>query len=628
MPRLKRFVSCFLAALFTITSFTLFINFDDFKKDVSAATNTPLSVHGRLSVSGTDIVDKNGNKFQLRGVSTHGLAWDGNKYSGIGGSYVNANTFTSLRDDWGANAVRLALYVSESGGYCTDGNKTTLDNKVQTGVNTARDCGMYAIIDWHILNTNPNNYLDAAKTFWANTSLKYKDYDNVIYEICNEPNNCSWDDIKKYANTIIPIIRKNDPKAIIIVGTPTYSQLGAQGHTNEVADSPLTGYTNIMYSLHFYCAESVHTQYLPAKVDYAMKKKLPIIVSEFGLSEASGDGKISTTQADVWLKKLDGYNISYFCWALSKKSESCSLFKTSTTYNWKDSDLTPAGIYIRNAYRARKENFSNTTPTPKPTATPTPTPKPTPVPVFVPQIDATDRGYAEAFVERLYVNMMGRPSDKQGMDNWVYQMSSDRMSGTDVAKFFYSSPEFTKISAGLTNQQYVTRMYNTILGREPDTAGFNNWVNALDAKTLTREQIFTQFLQSAEWKGICSVNEILSGHYQLGKFIDRLYLVVLNRQSDKAGRDNWINAYANGFSARTLAQSFIFSDEFKGKKTNNTIYITVLYKSILGREPDAGGLNTWVNELNRGVSRESVFESFIKSDEFTILAASYNLRVN
>ena len=51
-----------------------------------------------------------------------------------------------------------------------------------------------------------------------------------------------------------------------------------------IADSPIKGYKNIMYSLHFYASEWAHNEYLPAKVAYARKKKLPIIVSEFGLS--------------------------------------------------------------------------------------------------------------------------------------------------------------------------------------------------------------------------------------------------------------------------------------------------------------------------------------------------------
>lgn len=223
-------------------------------EQVYAETLTPVQAHGQLSVSGTQIVDQKGQAFQLRGVSTHGINWD------VGRPYVNQAAFQTLRDDWGANAIRLAMYTAEYNGYCTGGNQAELKGLLRTGVDAAKNLGMYAIIDWHVLNDqNPLTYLEQAKGFWSETSAAYKDYNNVLYEICNEPNNCSWDDIKNYANQIIPIIRANDPDAIIIVGTPTWSQLGMWGHTNEVADSPLTGYNNLVYTLHFYCAEASHT---------------------------------------------------------------------------------------------------------------------------------------------------------------------------------------------------------------------------------------------------------------------------------------------------------------------------------------------------------------------------------
>lgn len=320
--------------------------------ETDAATMTPVDIHGQLSVSGTNIVDKNGDPFQLRGVSTHGINWD------VGYPYVSKETFRTLRDDWGANAVRLAMYTEEYNGYCEGGNQTDLKNLVHNGVTYATELGMYAIVDWHILSDgNPNTNIEEAKTFFTEMSAKYKDYNNVLYEICNEPNGCTWDDIKSYANTIIPIIRGNDPDAIIIVGTPTWSQLGEWGHTNEVADSPLTEYTNIVYTLHFYCAESSHTQYLPAKVDYAISKGLPILVTEFGLSEASGDGNINTTQGKAWLEKLDSYKIGYFCWGLTNKAESASLIVSSCTKTsgWADSELTDAGKFIKTEYYSRKE---------------------------------------------------------------------------------------------------------------------------------------------------------------------------------------------------------------------------------------------------------------------------------
>ena len=320
----------------------------------AATTKTPVATHGRLSVKGADLVDSKGNKFQLRGISTHGINWD------VGAPYVNKAAFKKLRDDWGVNAIRLAMYTAEYNGYCSGGNKSELRKLVDKGVKYATELGMYVIIDWHILNDgNPKTNMSEAKRFFNTMSKKYKNHKNVLYEICNEPNGCDWTTIKSYATQLIKTIRKNDKKAVIIVGTPTWCQLGSDGTHNEVADSPIKGQKNIMYSLHFYASEWAHSEYLPAKLDYARKKKLPVIVSEFGLSAANGDGAIDKAQADKWFKQLNKYNISYFCWSLSNKNESASLLSPSTTKTsgFRVSDLSEAGKYIRTKYRARRKKL-------------------------------------------------------------------------------------------------------------------------------------------------------------------------------------------------------------------------------------------------------------------------------
>ena len=314
---------------------------------------TPVSSHGRLSVKGADLIDKNKKKFQLRGISTHGINWD------VGSPYVNKAAFKTLRNDWGANAVRLAMYTSEYNGYCSGGSKSALRNQIYKGVQYATDLGMYVIIDWHILNDgNPKSHLKEAKSFFKTMAKKYKKQKNVIYEICNEPNGCSWKTIKSYAISVIRTIRKYDKNAIIVVGTPTWSQLGFDGTGNEVADSPIKGYKNIMYSLHFYANEWSHNQYLPSKLSYARQKNLPVMVTEFGMSAASGGGGISKSSTGKWLRRLNKSNISYFCWSLSNKNESCSLLspKTRKTSDWKTRDLSAAGKYIRSKYRARRRS--------------------------------------------------------------------------------------------------------------------------------------------------------------------------------------------------------------------------------------------------------------------------------
>lgn len=318
-----------------------------------AAGATPVSTHGKLSLNGTQLVDQYGQPFQIRGISTHGLQWFP--------QYNNKAAYQTLRDDWGANCIRLAMYVDE-GGYYSD--RSGMKSKVNNGVQYATELGMYAIIDWHLLNVNPKNYTSEAKSFFTEMAKKYKDYDNVIYEICNEPSNCPWSDIKSYATEVIKAIRTYDKDAIIIVGTPTWSQLGNQGHTYEPADDPITGYSNIMYAFHFYASEPAHNQWLTAKIGTAIDRGLPVFVSEFGLSEASGNGNVDLTKAAEWMKRCDDRNVSYCAWSLCNKNESSALISSSCskTSGWSPSELSKAGQYIRNHYRSKMENSAENNP--------------------------------------------------------------------------------------------------------------------------------------------------------------------------------------------------------------------------------------------------------------------------
>lgn len=308
--------------------------------DIVVPEGTPYAVHGQLSVSGSKLLDKNGDVIQLYGMSTHGLAWFP--------QYVCEETFQALRDEWNTNCVRLALYTYENGGYCTDGDRNSLKMIVDKGVTYATELGMYVIIDWHVLNDrNPLVYKDEAIAFFDEISKKYANQDNVIYEICNEPNGASWADVKAYANEVIPVIRNNDPNAVIIVGTPNWSQ-----NVNEALASPLD-YENILYALHFYAA--THTDWLRDSMASCIEQGLPVIVSEFGICDASGNGNVDINQANEWRRVIEQYQLSFLCWNLANKDESSSVFvpNCSKLSGWTEEDLSIQGRWIKEWFLAK-----------------------------------------------------------------------------------------------------------------------------------------------------------------------------------------------------------------------------------------------------------------------------------
>lgn len=298
--------------------------------------NTPVAIHGALSVNGTNIVDKNGQVMQLKGISTHGLQWFP--------QYVNKETFEFMRDEWGINVVRLAMYTDPNAGY-----SKAQHTKVKEGINYATELGLYVIVDWHILSDgNPNTYKDEALEFFKEIANEYKDNENIIYEICNEPNgNVTWErDIKPYAQDVIKEIREIDKDAIIICGTPTWSQ-----DVDVVAKSPIEGYDNIMYALHFYAA--THTDWIRNKAKTAIDLGLPIFVSEFGICDASGNGGIDYNQSEQWINFLNENNISWVMWNLSNKQETSAIINSNCnkTTNWTEDELSAAGKWFIEALK-------------------------------------------------------------------------------------------------------------------------------------------------------------------------------------------------------------------------------------------------------------------------------------
>ena len=309
---------------------------------LSVDASTPFGQHGALHVENGKLTDADGNTVQLYGMSTHGIAWFP--------QYINYDSFRTLRDDWNTNCIRLAMYTAEYGGYCAGGDKEQLKQLVRDGVSYATELGMYVIVDWHILSDcDPNQNKDEAIAFFREMSEAFADNDNVLYEICNEPNSgTSWDSIKSYAEEVIPVIREQKPDAVILVGTPTWSQ-----EIDKAAASPLT-FDNVMYSLHFYAG--THKDDLRNRLETCAQNNLPVFVSEFGMCDASGNGANDFDSTTKWLDLLNKYQISFCCWNLANKDESSSVFKAASTAlsDWTDEDFTDSGRWIREDVRSRR----------------------------------------------------------------------------------------------------------------------------------------------------------------------------------------------------------------------------------------------------------------------------------
>jgi endoglucanase len=295
-----------------------------------------VSKHGQLSVKGVHLVDKNEQPVVLRGVS---FGWA--NAHGHHGLFYNEQAVDWLVSDWKCTLLRAAVSVEPKNGYIANPELHT--QLIVNVVDAAIKNDVYVIIDWHSHGIRTPEAVE----FFSKMAAKYGKYPNVIYEIFNEPVRQSWEEVKEYSETVIRAIREIDEDNIILVGSPHWDQ-----DVHIAADSPIKGYTNLMYTLHFYAA--THKKELKKRGDYALRKGLPLFVSECGGMEASGDGPIDMDSWNGWLKWMEEHKLSWVCWSLSSKKESCSMIKDDSIDpkgGWTDDDLKEWGKVVREILR-------------------------------------------------------------------------------------------------------------------------------------------------------------------------------------------------------------------------------------------------------------------------------------
>ena len=292
-------------------------------------------------------------------MSTHGIQWYGYGATGSGKCLTPAS-LDVLAKDFKADLLRISMYVQE-GGYET--NPASFTAQVEKIVDEVTQRGMYALVDFHMLNPGDPNYnLARAKTFFAAISKKYGAQDNILYDIANEPNSengtVTWDMVRSYHQAVIPVIRANDPDAVILLGTHGWSTLGysdteEQQSYMEVVNKPVNA-TNVMYTFHFYAAShgQGHRDVLAAAAD-----RLPMFVTEFGTQQASGDGANDFTSSQKWLDLLAAKKISWANWNYSDDMRSGAVWKTGTCGNgngvFTEASLKDAGRWVRDKIRNR-----------------------------------------------------------------------------------------------------------------------------------------------------------------------------------------------------------------------------------------------------------------------------------
>ena len=345
---------------------------------------SPVQLWGKLQVGKNSkgyrcLCDSKGNPVQLRGMSSHGLQW-------AGVANLTETNMRVLRNEWNTNVFRIAIYVDEEGGYAY--NPTHRSRYVEDLVRWTAAQGMYLVIDWHQLKPgNPQSRVyrnrrdtgkDLAADFFTYCAKRFQNQSHVIYELCDEPNGedyendkhdgnkwpwagdprVTWEDhIKPYCEQMLKIIRSYDKDVVVLCGTPMWDQNPEQVIGKEPVDENGKQYDNIMYTFHFYAAthndgKHYETAVKSWDVDFMKRfqkgdgkipcilKELPIFVTEWGTTDASGWSNFRPDLSDRWIDIFDGNNdasqmVSWINWNFSAEGGSCAAL------NWNDGNMSP-----------------------------------------------------------------------------------------------------------------------------------------------------------------------------------------------------------------------------------------------------------------------------------------------
>jgi len=235
----------------------------------------------------------------------------------------------------------------------------------------------------------------------------------------------------------------------------------------------------------------------------------------------------------------------------------------------------------------------------------------------------------EQFVSRLYIEVLGRAHDEGGLQHWSRLLRNGISTGANTAYDFFFSAEFR--AKAFSNDVYIETLYKAIMGRGSDAGGKAFWLSQLNAG-LPREDVFAGFIVSSEFTEMCRRYGITRGNYipppggMARVFATRLYRTILQREPDVGGLNFWQSSLASGSATgASVAYGFIFSSEMISRALSDDRFVEILYSAMMGRGSDAGGKAFWVNQLRNGVSRYSVYVGFVSSSEFDLICRNHGI---
>ena len=249
----------------------------------------------------------------------------------------------------------------------------------------------------------------------------------------------------------------------------------------------------------------------------------------------------------------------------------------------------------------------------KPTVTPTPA-------VQKPEVKIMD------FVKRIYIYVLNREPEKEGAAYWTNELYCFNRTGAEVAQGFIFSDEF--VDRKTSDREFVTILYKTFFGRDPENDGMNYWLSELATGSKDRFTVANGFIFSQEWADTCADYGIRSGGdikptgvikptELTYAFVERMYTTAMGRGYDEQGRQYWASELANfNVTGEDVGASFFLSNEMESYRLSDSEFLKRLYATFMNREADKEGTDYWLGIMKSGRSRKDIVYGFTRSDEF------------
>ena len=205
---------------------------------------------------------------------------------------------------------------------------------------------------------------------------------------------------------------------------------------------------------------------------------------------------------------------------------------------------------------------------------------------------AEDLAAAENFVRSAYGDLLGRTATQSEVDHWKTRVGSPDQRLAFARALGYSDEWVGALVDGF---------YEVALGRAADADGRRYWIDVIRSRRLPPAAVAAHFYGSDEY--------FARRGNDLGRWVDDLYVELLERAADATGREHWTSvgrSYGRG----------VVSDSFYGSAESLHRRIDTLYRDLLGRAVDGAGRDHWAGELHRSGNDVDLAVSLVASTEY------------